>query len=65
MDLIFGVRIAAETAKKKTQPDNTFNLNVFMFIYINKYLRSISSLTMRSTGGANFVFDAWHLNVLL
>lgn len=31
----------------------------------NSNLHSISSRTIRSTGGASFVFDAWHLNVLL
>lgn len=32
---------------------------------VNRNLHSISSRTIRSTGGASFVFDAWHLSVLL
>lgn len=32
---------------------------------MNSNLHSISSRTIRSTGGASFVFDAWHLSVLL
>lgn len=37
----------------------------FVFVFFFFHLHSISNRTVRSTGGANLVFDAWQRNVLL